>query len=194
MLDPRLIRSDIDLVVAQLARRSFPLDTAAITELETRRRDVQARTQSLQNERNSRSKLIGQAKARGEDLQPLLAEAESFGDRLKKLESELDEIQTKLENLLLGIPNILDPDVPEGRSEADNVEVYRWSEPRQFDFPPKDHVELGAYLGLMDFEAAAKIAGARFVALHGPLCRLQRAMSQFMVDLHTQEHGYTETY
>ncbi len=194
MLDPRLIRSDIDLVVAQLARRSFPLDTAAITELETRRRDVQARTQSLQNERNSRSKLIGQAKARGEDLQPLLAEAESFGDRLKKLESELDEIQTKLENLLLGIPNILDPDVPEGRSEADNVEVYRWSEPRQFDFPPKDHVELGANLGLMDFEAAAKIAGARFVALHGPLCRLQRALSQFMVDLHTQEHGYTETY
>lgn len=194
MLDPRLIRSDIDLVVAQLARRSFPLDTAAFTELETRRRDVQARTQALQSERNSRSKLIGQAKARGEDLQPLLAEVESFGDGLKKLETELDEIQTKLEDLLLGIPNILDPEVPEGRSEADNVEIHRWSEPRQFDFPPKDHVELGANLGLMDFESAAKIAGARFVALHGPLCRLQRALSQFMVDLHTQEHGYTETY
>lgn len=194
MLDPRLIRAELDWVVAQLARRAFRLDTAAFTELEARRRDVQARTQALQSERNSRSKLIGQVKARGEDIKPLLAEMESFGDGLKKLETELDVIQAGLEDLLLGVPNILDNDVPEGRSEADNVEIFRWSEPQAFAFIPKDHVELGAQLGLMDFESAAKIAGARFVALHGPLCRLQRALSQFMLDLHTGEHGYTETY
>jgi seryl-tRNA synthetase len=110
------------------------------------------------------------------------------------MEAELDTIQARLEDLLLGVPNILDADVPDGRSDADNRETHRWGEPRSFDFEPRDHVELGAALGLMDFEAAAKIAGARFVALHGPLCRLQRALAQFMLDLHTTEHGYTETY
>ncbi len=194
MLDPRLIRSEPDQVESQLARRSFRLDTAAFSELEGRRREVQAKTQSSQSERNSRSKLIGQAKAKGEDIQPLLAEMESFGDDLKKMEAELDEIQASLEDLLLGVPNILDADVPDGRNEADNLEVHRWSEPRKFDFEPKDHVELGIRLGHMDFEAAVKIAGARFVTLQGPLCRLQRALAQFMLDLHTTEHGYTETY
>ena len=194
MLDPKLIRSELEQVEAQLARRGFPLDTAAFAALETRRREVQARTQSLQSERNSRSKLVGQAKARGEDIQPLLAEMASFGDDLKRMEAELDDIQAGLEDLLLGVPNILDADVPEGRSEADNQEIHRWSEPRAFDFEPRDHVELGARLGQMDFEAAARIAGARFVALHGPLCRMQRALAQFMLDLHTGEHGYTETY
>lgn len=194
MLDPRLIRSELDQVESQLARRAFRLDTAAFAELESRRREVQAKTQSLQSERNSRSKLIGQAKAKGEDIQPLLAEMDSFGDDLKRMEAELDEIQTSLEDLLLGVPNILDADVPDGRSEADNLEVHRWMEPRKFEFEPQDHVELGARLGQMDFEAAVKIAGARFVTLQGPLCRLQRAIAQFMLDLHTMEHGYIETY
>jgi len=194
MLDPKLIRSELEQVEAQLARRGFPLDTAAFAALEGRRREVQARTQSLQSERNSRSKLVGQAKARGEDIQPLLAEMASFGDDLKRMEAELDDIQAGLEDLLLGVPNILDADVPEGRSEADNREIHRWGEPRAFAFEPRDHVELGARLGQMDFEAAARIAGARFVALHGPLCRMQRALAQFMLDLHTGEHGYTETY
>jgi seryl-tRNA synthetase len=194
MLDPRLIRSELDQVESQLARRAFRLDTAAFAELESRRREVQAKTQSLQSERNSRSKLIGQAKAKGEDIQPLLAEMDSFGDDLKRIEAELDEIQTSLEDLLLGVPNILDADVPDGRSEADNLEVHRWLEPRKFEFEPQDHVELGARLGQMDFEAAVKIAGARFVTLQGPLCQLQRAIAQFMLDLHTMEHGYIETY
>ena len=194
MLDPKLIRSELEQVEAQLARRGFPLDTATFSALEARRREVQARTQSLQSERNSRSKLVGQAKARGEDIQPLLAEMASFGDELKRMEAELDDIQAGLEDLLLGVPNILDADVPEGRSEADNREVHRWGKPRAFAFEPRDHVELGARLGQMDFEAAARIAGARFVALHGPLCRMQRALAQFMLDLHTGEHGYTETY
>ena len=194
MLDPRLIRSELDQVESQLARRAFRLDTAAFAELESRRREVQAKTQSLQSERNSRSKLIGQAKAKGEDIQPLLAEMDSFGDDLKRMEAELDEIQTSLEDLLLGVPNILDADVPDGRSEADNLEVHRWLEPRKFEFEPQDHVELGARLGQMDFEAAVKIAGARFVTLQGPLCQLQRAIAQFMLDLHNMEHGYIETY
>ncbi|MEY2680796.1 MAG: hypothetical protein RL661_1027, partial [Pseudomonadota bacterium] len=194
MLDPRLIRSELDQVESQLARRAFRLDTAAFAKLESRRREVQAKTQSLQSERNSRSKLIGQAKAKGEDIQPLLAEMDSFGDDLKRMEAELDEIQTSLEDLLLGVPNILDADVPDGRSEADNLEVHRWLEPRKFEFEPQDHVELGARLGQMDFEAAVKIAGARFVTLQGPLCRLQRAIAQFMLDLHTMDHGYIETY
>ena len=194
MLDPKLMRAELDAVEAQLARRGFRLDVDAFRELETRRRDVQAKTQNLQNERNSRSKQVGQAKARGEDIQPLLDEMQSFGDELKSREKELDDIQLQLEDLLLGVPNILDAEVPDGRSEADNREIHRWGEPPAFDFEARDHVELGANLGLMDFEAAAKIAGARFVTLQGPLCRLQRALAQFMLDLHTGEHGYTETY
>ncbi|MFN5744994.1 MAG: serine--tRNA ligase [Methylococcaceae bacterium] len=194
MLDSRLIRADLEQVESQLARRSFKLDTAAFRALEARRREVQAHTQQLQSERNSRSKLVGQAKARGEDIAPLLAEMQSVGDGLKRLEGELDEIQLGLEELLLAVPNLLDADVPEGRSESDNVEIHRWGVPVTFPFEPKDHVELGGRLGLMDFEAAAKIAGSRFVALHGPLCRLQRALAQFMLDLHTTDHGYVETY
>jgi seryl-tRNA synthetase len=194
MLDPKLLRADLDAVEAQLARRAFRLETDAFRQLETRRREVQAKTQNLQNERNSRSKLVGQAKARGEDIQPLLDEMQNFGDELKRLEGELDDIQVQLEELLLGVPNILDAEVPDGRSEADNREIHRWGKPRAFDFEPRDHVELGAGLGAMDFEAAVKIAGARFVTLQGPLCRLQRALAQFMLDLHTGEHGYTETY
>ena len=194
MLDPRLFRTQLDEVEAQLARRSFKLDAEVFRELENRRKEIQSRTQELQNERNTRSKLVGQAKARGEDIQPLLAEMQHLGDDLKRMEGELDGIQAKLEELLLGIPNILDADVPDGRSDADNVEIHRWGEPPQFAFEPADHVDLGTRLQGLDFEAAVKITGARFVTLKGPLARLQRALTQFMLDVHTQEHGYTETY
>lgn len=194
MLDPRLFRTQLDEVETRLARRSFKLDTAAFRELEDRRKGIQSRTQELQNERNTRSKLIGQAKARGEDIQPLLAEMQHLGDDLKRMEGELEGIQAQMEELLLGIPNILDDDVPDGLSDADNIEIHRWGEPLKFAFEPADHVDLGTKLGGLDFEAAVKITGSRFVTLKGPLARLQRALTQFMLDLHTQEHGYTETY
>lgn len=194
MLDPRIVRSELDEVASHLARRGFELDKAAFAELEARRRDVQARTQTLQSERNSRSKMIGQAKARGEDIAPLLAEVESFGDELKKMEGELGEIQTALEEILLGVPNILDAEVPEGRDENQNVEIHRWGTPRVFDFEIKDHIAIGAGLGGMDFESATKIAGARFVTLKGSISRLQRALTQFMLNVHSEQHGYLETY
>lgn len=194
MLDPRIVRSELDEVASQLARRGFALDKAAFAALEAKRRDVQARTQTLQSERNARSKMIGQAKARGEDIAPLLAEVDSFGDELKKMEVELDGIQLALEDILLGVPNILDADVPEGRDENQNVEIHRWGTPRVFDFEIKDHIAIGAGLGGMDFESATKIAGARFVTLKGQISRLQRALTQFMLDVHSEQHGYLETY
>ncbi|MGI9211522.1 MAG: serine--tRNA ligase [Methylococcaceae bacterium] len=194
MLDPRLFRTQLDEVATQLARRAFSLDTQAFIELENRRKSVQTDTQNLQNERNTRSKRVGQAKARGEDIEPLLAEVQHLGDDLKNKEQELTDIQTRFEERILSIPNILDADVPAGKSEADNVEIHRRGIPRSFDFPVKDHVDLGTGLGYLDFEAAAKITGSRFVTLSGPLARLQRALTQFMLDLHTTEHGYIETY
>lgn len=193
MLDPRLFRTHLDEVEAQLARRSFKLDTAALSDLEARRKEIQIQTQHLQNERNTRSKAIGQAKARGENIQPLLDEVKHLGDDLAQKEQVLDDIQRRLEDLLLGMPNILDRDVPDGQNESGNVEIHRWGEPTAFPFEPKDHSDLGAALG-MDFEAAARIAGARFVSLQGPLARLQRALTQFMLDTHVEEHGYVETY
>jgi seryl-tRNA synthetase len=179
---------------AQLARRSFRLDTAVFRELEARRKDIQSRTQSLQNERNTRSKLVGQAKARGEDIQPLLAETQRLGDDLKRMEEELGQIQAQLEERVLGVPNIVDADVPDGAGDADNVEIHRWGEPPSFAFAPKDHIDLGAALGGMDFEAAVKLTGSRFVTLQGPLARMQRALTQLMLDVHSAEHGYAETY
>ncbi|TPQ28325.1 serine--tRNA ligase [Methylomonas koyamae] len=193
MLDPRLFRSDLDLVVQQLQRRGFQFDTQAYQALEDRRKDVQVRTQDLQNERNTRSKAIGQAKAKGEDIQPLLDQVADLGDQLKAAESELNDIQNQLNVMLEGIPNILDESVPAGKSDADNVEISRWGEPRQFDFAPKDHVDLGEPLG-MNFELGAKIASARFVVLAGKLATLQRAIIQLMLDTHVNEHGYQETY
>ncbi len=193
MLDPRLLRNELETVAQQLARRGMQLDTAHISGLESRRKALQITTQELQNERNSRSKGIGRAKAAGEDIKPLLAEVSDLGERLKAAEEELQSVQQLLREISLGLPNLPHPDVPEGRDEADNREERRWGEPARFDFEPKDHVDLGANKG-MDFEAGAKIAGSRFVTLQGPLARLQRALTQFMLDLHTSEHGYTETY
>lgn len=194
MLDPQLLRRNPEEVAGQLGRRGYTLDTAAFAVLEARRKAVQVRTQELQAERNAQSKAIGQAKARGEDAAPLLAAVAELGDALKAAEAELAAIQGELETLLLGLPNLLDAEVPAGRSEDDNVEIRRWGEPRSFDFEVRDHVDLGTALGGMDFEAAAKVAGARFVTLKGPLARLHRALIQFMLDLHGTAHGYTEVY
>ncbi len=194
MLDPRLFRTDLDFVTAQLARRNFAFDADAYISLEARRKDIQIKTQDLQNQRNSNAKAIGQAKAKGEDVQPLMDQVGQLGEELKAAEAELARIQTDMDNLMSSIPNILDAAVPEGKDEDSNLEISRWGDPRQFDFEAKDHVDLGAKLQGMDFELGAKIAGSRFVVLNGGLARLQRALIQFMLDTHTAEHGYTETY
>jgi seryl-tRNA synthetase len=194
MLDPRLFRAELEATAQQLARRGFVLDTAAIARLESERKDIQVRTQELQAERNSSSKAIGQAKARGEDAAPLLAAVADLGDRLKEAEARLNAIQDELNAILMGVPNIPHDSVPAGRDENDNVEVRRWGTPRSFSFAPKDHVDVGEGLGQLDFETAAKITGSRFAVMQGPLARMHRALIQFMLDLHTGEHGYTETY
>jgi len=194
MLDPKLIRGQLDEVATRLAHRGFKLDTARITALEMERKEAQVRTQALQNERNTRSKAIGKAKATGQDVAPLLEEVADLGEQLKLAEERLELLQKELNDILLGVPNIPHELVPVGKDENDNAEVRRWGEPRSFEFTPKDHVDLGAALELLDFETAAKIAGARFAVMSGPLARLHRALIQFMLDLHTGEHGYTETY
>ena len=194
MLDPKRLRNDLPAVVAGLARRGFTFDEAGFAALENERRELQVRTEELQAERNRRSKAIGQAKAQGEDMAPLLAAVGQLGDELKAASACLDALQGELEGFLLGIPNIPHPDVPKGDDEEANVEVRRWGEPRVFDFEPRDHVDLGEGLGLLDTEAAARLTGSRFAVMHGPLARLQRALVQFMLDLHTTEHGYSETY
>ena len=194
MLDPKRLRTELDEVAAQLARRGFTLDTEALRALEERRKQLQVATQDLQNERNTKSKSIGKAKAAGEDIQPLLDEVAGLGDKLKAAEAELEQIQSELEAIALGIPNIPHATVPEGRDEGDNREERRWGEPPTFDFEPKDHVDLGAVRGLLDFDAAAKITGSRFAVMSGPLARMHRALIQLMLDTHTTEHGYTEAY
>ncbi len=194
MHDPRLFRAELETTAQQLARRGFVLDTAAIGRLESERKDIQMRTQELQAERNSSSKAIGQAKARGEDTAPLLAAVADLGDKLKEAETRLNAIQDELNAILMGVPNLPHDSVPAGRDENDNVEVRRWGTPRSFSFTPKDHVDVGEALGQLDFETAAKITGSRFATMQGPLARMHRALIQFMLDLHTGEHGYTETY
>ena len=194
MLDPRLFRTDLDFVKEQLIRRSFNFNPESYLELEARRKEVQVKTQELQNERNSRSKAIGQAKAKGVDVQPLLDQVQFLGDSLKSAETELSAIQVEMELLMEGIPNILDQTVPEGKSEEFNVEISCWGDIPVFDFEAKDHVDLGVKLNAIDFELGAKIASSRFVVLTGPLARLQRAIIQLMMDIHTDEHGYAETY
>jgi seryl-tRNA synthetase len=194
MLDPKLLRNDLDNVTRRLARRSFTLDALKFKALEEERKALQVHTQELQSERNARSKGIGKAKAAGEDIAPLLQEVEGLGEQLKIIEEKLGGIQEQLNDMLMGIPNIPHESVPEGKGEEDNPEVRRWGEPADFDFEVKDHVDLGEQLGLLDFQAAAKIAGSRFCIIQGPLARLQRALTQFMLDTHTRDHGYTEIY
>ena len=194
MLDPALLRRDLETTAARLAARGITLDTARIARLEHERREIQGRTQSLQNERNTRSKAIGRAKSRGEDVEPLLADVARLGDALKTAERRLSELQAELESIALEIPNLTHESVPEGRSEADNREERRVGEPPHFDFEPKDHTDLGVALGGIDFELASKLAGSRFVTLHGEVARLHRALIQFMLDVHTREHGYREIY
>jgi len=194
MLDPRLLRNELDAVAHQLARRGYSLDTAALQALDERRKTIQMQTQALQAERNARSKNIGKAKAAGADIAPLLQEVEGLGDQLKTAGEQLAVLQEELNALLMGIPNLPHDSVPDGKGEEDNPEIRRWGEPAQFDFEPKDHVDLGEALGLLDFETAAKITGSRFSVIQGPLARLHRALIQFMLDTHTRQHGYREVY
>ncbi|MGC9008815.1 MAG: serine--tRNA ligase, partial [Halothiobacillaceae bacterium] len=194
MLDPRLLRSDLPAVAAGLARRGFTLDTAAIERLEAERKAAQTEAERLQAERNARSKAIGQAKARGEDVQPLLDEVASLGERLEAAKARFGAIAEQLDTLMLQLPNIPHPSVPDGVDETGNVEIKRWGTPPSFAFAPRDHVALGEGLGSMDFAAAAKLTGSRFVVLRSELARLHRALIQFMLDLHTREHGYQEVY
>ena len=194
MLDPKLLRSDISQVAAQLARRGYTLDTGTLQKLDERRKDIQVATQQLQAERNSRSRSIGKAKAAGEDIAPLLQEVEGLGDQLKAKEDELLTLQVELNAILMGIPNMPHDSVPDGSGEDDNPEIRRWGELPEFDFEPKDHVDLGEKPGLLDFETAAKLTGSRFAVIQGPLARLHRALIQFMLDTHTSRHGYRELY
>ena len=193
MLDPQLLRTDPAALATQLARRGYSLDVATLERLEGERKSLQVRTQELQNLRNTRSKAIGMAKAKGEDVAPLLAEVAGLGDELKASETRLDAIRGELEAMTLGIPNLPDASVPDGGDETANVEQHRHGAPRTFDFAVKDHVELGARNGWLDAESAAKLSGARFTVLRGELARLHRALAQFMLDLHSGEHGYEET-
>ena len=194
MLDPKQIRNNLDTIAERLLIKQFKLDTAAIKKLESRRKRVQVKTETLQAEKNTRSKTIGQAKAKGEDIEPLLAEVASLGSQLDDQKSELNEIQVALNEILWAIPNLPDESVPPGKSEEDNRELRTWGDPTEFPFEPKDHVELTEKNGLMDFKAGAKIAGSRFVTLHGVLAKMHRALIQLMLDVHTSEHGYEEIY
>jgi seryl-tRNA synthetase len=194
VLDPQLLRSDIDAVARRLAARSFALDAAAFQSIEQERKTVQTRTQELQAARNQFAKRIGQAKAKGEDSAPLMAEAARANAELGDLERRLGELQQRLQDFMLGIPNVPHESVPAGKSPEDNVEMRKVGAPRQFAFTPKDHVDIGAALGMLDFETAGKIAGARFALMKGALARLHRSIAQFMLDVHTRDHGYTEVY
>ncbi len=194
MLDPQLLRREPETVAARLAARGFALDLPRLAALETRRKTAQTETEHLQAERNRVSRAVGEAKRRGEDAASLLAQMGGVGERLAQLEAGLKAVQDELDAYCLEIPNLPHDSVPVGNSEDDNVEVRRWGMPPVFDFTPRDHVDLGEALGGLDFETATKIAGARFSLLRGPLAALQRALTQFMLDLHTRQHGYTEVY
>ncbi|MCP4491401.1 MAG: serine--tRNA ligase [Gammaproteobacteria bacterium] len=194
MLDSKLLRTELDSIVEKLRTKNFDFDVELFNKLEEQRKTLQVLTQNLQSKRNSQSKTIGQTKAKGEDIQPLLDAVASLGDRLKQAENELDGLQTQLDDLLLGVPNIPDESVPVGVSEDDNLEVKRWGEIPEFDFEVRDHIDLGSLLGGIDFERAAKLSGSRFVTMTGPLVTLHRALIQFMINQHSMQHGYTETY
>jgi seryl-tRNA synthetase len=194
MLDPKLIRTELNAVAERLKIRNVELNVAHIQSLESARKEIQTRTEEMLAKRNARSKMIGKAKSAGQDIQPLLDDIDDMGAQLAQSKQQLDAIQEELNKELLAIPNLPHESVPPGDSDADNVEVDRWGDPRDFDFVPKDHVDLGALHGSMDFETSAKLSGSRFVILHGQIARLQRALTQFMLDVHTREHGYQEVY
>ena len=194
MLDIQTLRNDLAAVAARLATRGYVADTAKFEQLEAERKTIQTRTQELQAKRNSSSKLIGQAKAKGEDVSAIMAEAANLGGELEQMEARLEQVKDSLDAFLAVIPNVPHATVPEGQSEKDNLEVRRVGVPAKFDFAVQDHVSIGENLGGLDFETAAKISGARFSLLKGPLARLHRALAQFMLDTHTEQHGYTEVY
>ena len=195
MLDPKLLRTDLENIALQLTRRGFTLETKSLSALEEKRKIIQVNTQELQNQRNTRSKSIGQAKARGEDITPLLAEVSQLGEALEAAKVEQNQILDKINMIASSIPNLVDVSVPDGASEDDNVEIKTWGTPRVFDFKIKDHVDLGAGIGNgLDFESGAKLAGTRFAVMRGQVARLHRALAQFMLDTHTEEHGYQEMY
>ena len=193
MLESKLLRGNIDFVVEQLKRRNFSFDVDEFNKLEDQRKVIQVQTQDLQNLRNTKSKAIGQAKASGENIEPLLEEVSDLGEKLDNAKSALNDLQLKIDEIVMAIPNIPHPSVPEGQSEDENIELSKWGEPKKFDFEPKDHVDLGEMHGI-DFAAAAKISGSRFVVITGKVAKLQRALTQFMLDQHTEKNGYTETY
>ncbi len=194
MLEIQQLRTDLDNVTRQLAKRGFVFPVEAFNALEAQRKTVQTQTQELQAQRNAASKKIGQAKSKGEDVSAIMAEVANLGDALKQAEEHLERIQQQLQKILLEVPNLPHASVPGGNDETGNVQIRRWGEPRQFDFDIQDHVSIGESLALLDFETAAKLSGARFSVMKGNLARLHRALAQFMLDTHTQEHGYVETY
>ncbi|MBK8103939.1 MAG: serine--tRNA ligase [Cellvibrionales bacterium] len=195
MLDPKLLRTDIAGVAKALAKRNgYALDASLFDGLENRRKDLQIRSENLQAEKNNLSKNIGKAKAAGEDVNALMAQVNGMGDELNVLQDDLKSVQTELDNFLLLVPNTPDDSVPAGKDENDNVEVRRWGTPKAFDYAARDHVDLGEALGMLDFETAAKITGSRFVVMKNGLARLHRALIQFMLNTHTQQHGYQEIY
>ena len=194
MIDPKLLRSATEEVARNLARRGYRLDVEALNALEGKRRHWQLESDRLRAERNAHAKAIGQAKGRGDDIEPLLARGEALAHEVEAADQALEAVQKELSDWQLGLPNLLHPSVPEGADESANVLVRQWGAPRELGFVPLDHVALGEKLGGLDFEAATRISGARFVVIRGALARLQRALAQFMLDLHTTAHGYTEVY
>jgi seryl-tRNA synthetase len=194
MIDPKLLRHATDEVAKNLSRRGFEFDSAGYLTLDEKRKDLQTSVESLRSERNASAKSIGKAKAQGRDIAPLVAAVENLGDELARAESELQSVLAELQSIETGLPNLLQEDVPDGSDESANRDVRRWGERPGFEFEARDHVDIGTQLGLLDFDAASRISGARFSVLRGNLARLQRALIQFMLDVHTREHGYEETY
>ncbi|TQV76628.1 serine--tRNA ligase [Aliikangiella marina] len=194
MIDPKLFRTDLDGVIANLARRGMDFDKSAYLDMEESRKSLQVKMQDLQNQRKVSSKSIGQAKAKGEDIQPLLDEVANLGKELDETEAAFKDVQAKLDDLFLGLPNLLSEAVPEGKGEEDNVEVRRWGNVPEFDFEPKDHTDIGEGVAGIDFAASAKLSGSRFVVMKAGVAKLHRALIQLMLDTHTQAHGYSETY
>ncbi len=194
MIDPKYLRAEIQTAAANLARRGYALDVVKISELEEKRKALQTRTQDLQNLRNTRSKAIGQAKAKGEDVAPLMAEVARYGDELEQAKADFEKVQAEMDAIHASIPNLLHESVPDGTDGDQNVEVRRWGEPRQFDFAVKDHVSLGELDGGLDFALATKLTASRFIVMKGQIAKLHRALIQFMLDIHSEEHGYTEVY